>query len=240
MREFLYSIKKFFQSLSHYPVRSLDGKGIDYDSYWVEKRGDAIGTLTRWQRQRAELVLKHVTSVETLVDIGCGDGSTSAYLKKKLSLSRVVGVDVSSTALVKARANGIETILVGRDVSESMAVVPGADYYILFEFLEQVTNPEEWLALAVKQSKHGVFFSVPNSGYVRHRLRLLFGKFPLQWGIHPSEHVRFWTVADMQWWLTALGYAHFKITVYEGVPILNRIFPALFGQGLFVFVSKKQ
>jgi len=241
MRDTINSIRTAFRSLYTYPAQTLTTKPIDYDAYWVGKRGDAIGTLTRWQRQRAELAREcmHSAPPSSLLDIGCGDGAVSAYLKDVFKISRVVGLDISSTALVKARANGLETILVSRDIEESMSVAPNVDYVLLFEFLSQVPNPEEWLAQAQAKAKDGVVFSVPNSGYIAHRIRFCFGRFPVQWVMHPSQHIRFWTYTDVVWWLRALGYTKYTIRTYEGVPILKDIWPSLFARGLLVYLPKQ-
>ena len=91
----------------------------------------------------------------------------------------------------------------------------------------------------LKKAKKGVFFSVPNSGYISYRLRLLFGSFPVQWKIHPGEHLRFWTYKDIKWWLKQLNLYHkSEIYVYEGIPFLNKIWKNLFGAGILVYIKK--
>jgi len=241
MKEFLYNIKKEFLYLFTYPTNQLKIFSVDYDAYWEDKRGEHLGKLSRWQRQRADLVFSYLNKQHnpvSLSDVGCGDGSVLAYLKEKGGVSRIVGVDVSSSALVKARAQGVETILIGKELQEGIAVVPETDYVLLLEVLEHMPDAEQFLKAMLDKSKKGVFFSFPNTGYVLHRLRLLMGRFPLQWRIHPSEHLRFWTYADLKWWLKALGYTQYSIHTYEGVPVLNRVWPSLFGRGLFVYLPK--
>jgi len=71
-----------------------------------------------------------------------------------------------------------------------------------------------------------------------YRLRLLFGKFPAQWRVHPGEHVRFWTARDLRWWLLAQGIENYKIFYYEGIPLLNKIVPSLFAAGFVVYIQK--
>ena len=38
-----------------------------------------------------------------------------------------------------------------------------------------------------------------------HRLRYMLGRFPLQWIVNPNEHIRFWTLKDLIWWLDYLN-----------------------------------
>lgn len=236
----LYTIKEALTSLFIYPQQKLEQMSVDYDAYWVDKRGEALGALTKWQRQRADLAAGFMAGAGLEVaDVGCGDGAVLAYLKRKLGLTRIIGVDVSSTALVKARSQGVETILVGNDLVGGSEVIPVVDYVLLFEVLEHMPAPERFLKLMLEKSKRGVVFSFPNTGHIRHRLRLLFGRFPLQWRLHPSEHLRFWTYTDLVWWLNALEYKNYTICTYEGVPILNKIWPSLFARGLLVHIPKQ-
>ena len=84
-----------------------------------------------------------------------------------------------------------------------------------------------------------LIFSVPNTGYVAHRKRLLFGSFPLQWRNNPGEHLRFWTLGDMKWWLKQLNlYEKSIIKTYEGFPLLNKLWPGMFAMGIIVIIKK--
>lgn len=243
MKDFFYNVKGAFLSLFSYPTSNLNASLIDPDGYWEDKRGEHLGKLSRWQRQRADIILKYLKKSNgqiSLVDVGCADGAVLKYLKENANISRIVGADVSSSALVKARANGVETILVGKDLENSVEVIPETDYVLLLEVLEHMPGAERFLKEMLDKSRSGVFFSFPNTGYFLHRSRLLLGRFPLQWRLHPSEHLRFWTYRDLVWWLKALGYTRYSIHSYEGVPLLNRIWPSLFGRGLFVHLPKDQ
>ena len=63
-------------------------------------------------------------------------------------------------------------------------------------------SPEEFLLeLLENKSIEKVFFSIPNSGFFMHRIRYMLGRFPLQWIVNPNEHIRFWTLKDLIWWL---------------------------------------
>jgi hypothetical protein len=79
--------------------------------------------------------------------------------------------------------------------------------------------------------------SIPNTGFHQHRLRLLFGRFPLQWVVTPGEHLRYWTRADFHWWAKALGFMIVREVPYEGTPVLKNVLPGLFAAA-FVYVLK--
>ena len=61
----------------------------------------------------------------------------------------------------------------------------------MFEFLEHTNNPEDIITHLLQYANKSVMFSIPNSGFISYRIRLLLGKFPRQWKVNPSEHLRF-------------------------------------------------
>lgn len=241
MRNWLFSIRGVLGQIFSYPVSNLQKVDTDYNAYWRDKRGENIGKLSSWQRQRAEIALKYINKHEpvSIIDVGCGDGAVLKYIKERANISRATGVDVSSFALDKAKDFGIETIQADIQDLDFVADVPSADYVLMFEVLEHIHDSESFLNYMLEKAKKGVFFSFPNTGFFIYRLRLLFGKFPLQWRLHPREHIRFWTYADLKWWLGALGHRDYRICTYKGIPILNRLWPSLFASGFLVYLKKE-
>lgn len=175
----------------------------------------------------------------TILDIGCGDGAVLQYLKTKRPNMHGIGIDFSEPVLERVRAAGFEAHAL--DVSNTTELVlPSADYAILFEVIEHVRDSELLIQKALASVTKGVFISIPNSGFFTNRLRLLMGKFPMQWVVHPNEHLRFWTVRDTRWWIGALGWSsHSVVRTYQGVPILKNIAPSWFAAGIVVYIKKK-
>lgn len=224
-------LKHWTRDLFRYPIyHSAD---TSYDEYWTQRD---MGSLNSFQKYRADFLLKYARGNDSILDIGCGDGRILAYLKGKNSGLQLSGIDSSQKALEVARGRGLDAMQGDlRDLSSLSD--HSADYVVLFEVLEHMADSEKLLAWACEHARKAVVFSVPNTGFIMHRLRLLFGRFPLQWRAHPAEHLRFWTMRDMHWWLCSLGY-RYEVHAYEGVPALNRIWPALFAAGLIVRVLR--
>lgn len=243
MKKIAYRIREWYKALFLYPVSHIQvSASFDYEEYWKQKRGKSIGTLSSWQKERADFICTVLQSdapnIKVLGDIGCGDGSILAYIKSKIKGDfALVGYDSSEFALARAREYGVIATLSDISKPEAYDLFTPTDYYLLLETLEHVPESETLLMAAISKSKKGVFFSFPNTGYIRHRLRLLLGSFPLQWRIRPNEHVRFWTYRDLVWWLAAIGIKNYTIHCYEGVPILNKIYPKLFAAGFVVYVD---
>ena len=107
------------------------------------------------------------------------------------------------------------------------------------EVLEHLPNPESLLRALAPKCKKAVVISVPNSGYWLHRLRFLCGRVPAQWRKHPGEHLRFWTLKDLKWWVSAIGWELKELRPYEGMLGLNRLFPSWCGMGVVIKIAPK-
>lgn len=240
MRNFLFKLKSDLTQLLAYPnVRLADDFRVDYDKYWKKRRKGSTAALSRWQKQRADLILKTIERGSTVMDIGSGDGALLKYLIDRGGVTGIA-VDMSQPMLDQAKMLGIQTRLVDLRDELSLANLPEADYILGLEILEHMPEPEVLVMNLKGKARKGMIFSFPNTGYYAHRLRLLLGKFPLQWALYPGEHLRFWTVSDAKWWVRSLGFTFFQVRVYEGLPVLNRLLPSLFGQGIIVNLYVKE
>ena len=230
----LYYLKQWSRALYIYPKNILDNK--DYENYWESRKIQERTGLNSFQRKRAGFAVGFLEEGSVIMDIGCGNGAVLTYINEQKPMKKLIGVDISKRALEIAGQKGAETILLDISKESNWDRLPSADYIFLFEVIEHLSNSEEILKKSLSLAKKGIFFSVPNTGFFTHRLRLLFGRFPLQWKVSPSEHLRFWTVRDIKWWLKKIGFKNYILKSYEGVPLLNKIWPSFFGQGIWVFI----
>jgi SAM-dependent methyltransferase len=210
----------------------------DYDLYWQDKRKDGtLGVPGSFQVQRIEWILPRIREGDTVAEFGCGDAATLIALTKFKRI-KAIGLDISKHALSFAAQNEVETHLLKAGEIDFDSL-PEADVYLLLEVLEHFPNPEIALTKILAKSRKKVIVSIPNTGYFPYRLRLLSGRFPVQWRLHPSEHLRFWTLADFQWWLGELGLiGSSTVVTYKGMPWMNRLFPGLFGMGILCEIRK--
>ncbi len=218
-----------------YPQQTI-GAAADYDAYWKRKAGGRMGQLSRTRRARAEVFAQVVTPGAVVLDLGCGDGALLKYLVDRRGV-RGYGVDLSADAAASARSQGL-TVIEG-DITAPLTgeLDREYDYVILSEIIEHLPNPEGLLLNLKGRARQALLVSVPNTGWWQHRLRLLLGRFPLQWIVFPGEHLRFWTLADFRWWAGALGFELVRVYPYVGAPLLQAVWPGLFAQG-FVYVLR--
>jgi 2-polyprenyl-3-methyl-5-hydroxy-6-metoxy-1,4-benzoquinol methylase len=229
-------LKKVFRELFLYP--DFNQSNLSYDEYWKKMIGTEFDKINSFQKKRAHFVLGFLKEGDSIIDLGCGNGAVIKEIRKFIHL-KTYAVDYSEYVLSKLRELDFETIYADLNDKDLFEKIPNGDYLLMLEVLEHLPHSENFLTKALSHSKKGVFFSFPNTGNIIHRARLMMGKFPMQWVAHPGEHLRFWTFADLVWWLKQLGlYEKSQIFIYGGIPLLNKIFPSLFGRSFIVKVKK--
>lgn len=196
---------------------------LNYDSYWASRSVDEI-------HPRFRLIAPLIPTGARVIDIGCGDGSLLLYLERERNV-KGYGVDISAYAVNHARGRGVEAEVA--DVTDpTFAINPETDHVIISEVLEHIADPEAVLIRLRHAGFNHVIVTVPNTGYVEHRLRLLFGRFPVQWLLHPGEHIRFWTIADFRATAAATGFAIRRTSPALGWFPFARWRPSLFASQL--------
>lgn len=234
LKNVIKSILLLPKYLLSYPKIIFDA--ADYDEYWKDKKGMDMGNANDYQRIRARWIAEKIDEGSTVLDLGCGDGAVLLEIRKTKNI-KPIGVDISNYALDFCASQNIETIKIDLIRIEEFNALPEVDFILMLEFLEHIPNPEKALKILESKARKAMFFSFPNSGYIVYRLRYLSGRFPVQWLIHPGEHIRFWTYKDLKWWLKELGYAHCStIYVYKGIFLLNKIWKNMFSRALMVEV----
>lgn len=208
----------------------FNGRAIDYDAYWNDRHPGSL-------HPRFLLIEAGMPHGARVLDVGCGDGVLLGYLRERKAIVPL-GLDVSETGAAKARAAGLE-VRVG-----TLDVVAGTGPYdavIMSEVIEHVADAEGLLRQAWALTGGTLWLTFPNIAYFSHRLRLLFGRFPVQWAVFPGEHVRFWSLPDFREWLTGLGLPQAAILPSNGVTVLglHRWWPNLFANQIVVRVDRR-
>lgn len=194
-------------------------KSMDYDEYWKIKGPFEFAP-------RYAVFASLIERGASVLDLGCGNGANLAYLSGKKDV-KGRGLDISATAVAEARKKGIEA-----DIADAAAgdfeISGNYDYIIISEMLEHIPRPEDLVRKTLGHFNKGLIISIPNTGHYIHRLRLLFGHFPVQWAYHPGEHLRFWTLDDFSLWLRDLGLEVKAVKTHSGFVGLHSLWPSLF------------
>lgn len=162
-----------------------------------------IGPSARWTEEQSEaLYSRHVrTDIESLLpasatrilDVGCGAGLTSAWLRSRYPGSRIVGLEGNSDLREELCDHVDEAMIV--DLNGPLPDVGAPDLVLFLDVLEHLVRPEEVLArLTAGMPPHGtVIVSLPNVAHLSVSMPLLLrGEFEYRdAGILDRTHLRF-------------------------------------------------
>jgi 2-polyprenyl-3-methyl-5-hydroxy-6-metoxy-1,4-benzoquinol methylase len=114
-----------------------------------------------------------------VLDVGCGVGIIGAQFAKHINASEIHGIDLSQTAILLAKKNGMKAKLVDIDdtwgyKSETFDIVIG------IQIIEHVMNPDNFIKESLRVlKKNGIMIlTTPNLAAWFNRLIFLFGYQP--------------------------------------------------------------
>jgi methionine biosynthesis protein MetW len=200
---------------------------MNYEEYWRTRGHHSF-------QPRYRIIAELIEPGSTVLDIGCGDGWLLDYLSRTRNI-KGFGIDASAEAIRMAQARGVFA-----EVEDVLTWHPDReyDYIVLSEILEHLPNPEEVIDKVRYYFRRAIIASIPNIGYYPHRLRLLFGRFPVQWEFHPAEHLRFWTVIDFSNWIHSCGLEVAGIYSSNGFLLLHKYWPNLLSNQVVLVIRK--
>ncbi len=186
------------------------------------------------RREDLDVIFDLVSPGDRVLDLGCGDGSFLARLKREKN-AQVLGLEIDQDLIGRCIANGVTVIQSDLDNPLDFADDDAFDLVILSHTIQELRRPELVLKQMIRIGKR-VAVSVINIGHWRCRLQLLAGRMPRNsqlpylWYNTPNIHCG--TIADFRDLCAELDV---KIT--SGTPIagkfttLTRLFPNLFAVG---------
>jgi methionine biosynthesis protein MetW len=204
----------------------------DYDAYWKARirdgrRADVL--------DRHRIIARLIPDGASVLDIGCGDGAFLRYVRDVHPSCRLMGLDISETAVGALRKEGIAAQRIDPDLPFDNQIHEHWENIVLMEVIEHVADAEGLMRQVLALQPKRVFVTIPNVGFLVHRLRLMFaGRFPITTIIyHMKEHVRFWTAKDFIQWSETFGLRvrsfHGQVDRPDKIVIwLARTFPSLF------------
>ncbi len=134
-----------------------------------------------------------------VLDIGCGDGELLKWLTKEKHVDGR-GLELGQSGVNACIAEGLAVVQGDADTDLQYYPSRAYDYVILSQTLQTMRDPKEVLINLVRIG-HRAIVSVPNFGYWKNRLYLMFfGRMPVtktltyQWYDTPNIH--FCTLSD--------------------------------------------
>ncbi|OGE32036.1 hypothetical protein A2631_02875 [Candidatus Daviesbacteria bacterium RIFCSPHIGHO2_01_FULL_44_29] len=141
--------------------------------------------------------------VETILDVGCGEGFILAKLKQEKIGKKLIGIDLSKAAL-----------RIGKNIHPKLTLKLGSIYKLPFkdnafdlvlctEVLEHLKNPPKALAEIIRVSGRYIFLSVPNEPFFI-AANLIRGKNVWRLG-NDIGHINHWTSGGFEEFILKQG-----------------------------------
>lgn len=160
-------------------------------------------------RKDFEIITDLVPEFAKLLDIGCGDGSLLAHLRKE---KKVIGrgMEIDPQNVTSAIAKGVAVMQGDANVDLNNYPDDAVDVAILSQTLQVTKNPRDILKEIMRISKYAII-SVPNFGYVENRLYLLLnGRMPvtksLSYEWYDTPNIHFCTLKDFEILAKEIGF----------------------------------
>lgn len=193
-------------------------------------------------REEFKPIVEWVAPQSKVLDVGCGVGTLGKLLMDKGCI--VYGVDISPTAVERAREKGVKAEV--WDVDNGLKFDDNSfDYVILCDVLEHVHKPRFVFEESLRVGR-SVIVASPNFAFIKARLELLFlGRFPraplfgYQW--YDTQHIHLFSYKDFLDLIKELNciVSNKWFQMPSKVPkFLTNLFPNLFS-AVFVFEVKK-
>ena len=113
-----------------------------------------------------------------VLDVGCGDGSLMSFLKEEKN-TEVRGLELNQDNVQQCIRKGLPVIQGNAETELHQFPDQSFDYVVLSQTLQAFYNPEEVLKNLLRIGK-AVVVSIPNFGYWKVRMKLLFfGEMPV-------------------------------------------------------------
>jgi 2-polyprenyl-3-methyl-5-hydroxy-6-metoxy-1,4-benzoquinol methylase len=145
----------------------------------------------------------------TILEIGCGNGSTGAIAKGQGKCARYVGIDVDERAASAAR-DVLDVVVLGNVEALDLTQFGGPfSAVILSEVLEHLIDPWKLLGRVNEIMRPGalVFASSPNVANMRLVVQLLRNRFDYtQAGVMDRTHLRWFTSATFREMFEQAGF----------------------------------
>jgi 2-polyprenyl-3-methyl-5-hydroxy-6-metoxy-1,4-benzoquinol methylase len=117
-----------------------------------------------YSKLRSEIIPMLPAKIGRLIDVGCGDGETSAYLKEKKIADWVCGIESSSAVAAIARARLDEVLETDIEKVDLPYDAESIDLILVLDVLEHLVQPWDVVKKLQKYVKPGGFIvaSIPN------------------------------------------------------------------------------
>jgi len=163
----------------------------------VNLRGD-LARIAQWVRPQTRVL-----------DLGCGDGTLLAHLKRSKSVQGV-GVEISDQHVLSCVQRGVHVIQQNLEDGLAMFDDQQFDTVVLSQTLQSMHNTEHILREMTRVAREAIV-SFPNFGYWPHGWSILLGRMPvtgqMPYDWHDTPNIHLCTLKDFERLSQKLGFS---------------------------------
>jgi len=163
----------------------------------AELRGD-LARIAQWIRPKTRVL-----------DLGCGDGTLLAHLKRSKSVQGV-GVEISDEHVLSCVQRGVHVIQQNLEDGLAMFDDQQFDTVVLSQTLQSMHNTEHILREMTRVAREAIV-SFPNFGYWPHGWSILLGRMPvtgqMPYDWHDTPNIHLCTLKDFERLSQKLGFS---------------------------------
>lgn len=148
-----------------------------------------------------QIILEIIGEGSKVLDLGCGDGTLLALLKKEKQC-HVSGIEISEQAIYESMAKGVSVSHGDIDTGLEDYSSKRFDFVILNESLQEVIYPKKVILEALRVGKK-VIVGIPNFCHSGARVQIFFGgRVPMTKGLpyewYDTPNLRFLSLKDFR------------------------------------------
>lgn len=227
--------------------------GKKYDQFYkTDGQAHVVGDypIRKWPRNRLEAIVVVEGMGESIMDIGCGDGSLLYQYRNRYS--SLIGLEYSAERLCQAEANlaGLNfTPLQGSAEDISQLADNSVDRIITADVIEHIPDVYSASHEMFRLLKPGgwLVINTPNIAFIKKRLILALGRFPST--SQPNEglgsdvlfdggHLHYFTYRSLRLLLERAGFQMVRPMGFGRFGIFHNLWPSLTSGGV-QWVAKK-
>lgn len=180
-------------SLTHQPRLVSQGSAPQV----AELRGD-LARIAQWVQPQTRVL-----------DLGCGDGTLLAHLKRSKKVQGI-GVEISDARVLSCVQRGVHVIQQNLEDGLAMFDDQQFDTVVLSQTLQSMHNTEHILREMTRVAREAIV-SFPNFGYWPHGWSILLGRMPvtgqMPYDWHDTPNIHLCTLKDFERLSHKLGFS---------------------------------
>ena len=204
-----------------------------------------MSTFNNKVRPDLQIICEWIKPQSRILDLGCGDGTLLAMLKKERDVNGY-GLEIEISNIVKCVNANVNVIQADLNAGLSDFDDNTFSYVVMTQALQAVDRPDRLLNDMLRIGSEGIV-TFPNFGHFRSRLQLFFGghmpvtkTLPSKW--FNTQNIHLCTLQDFEKLCADNGIAVLQRAVVDRnhrSGLLMRLFPNLFGEVAIYRIQRK-